>query len=265
MSATAAKATDRPPLGLSAAAGRPVAEVFDRLGTSEAGLAGTDAEARLRTFGANVLPARPVTAWGVLLGQLRNPLLFLLLAAAAISAFTGERDRRGHHRRHRGPERRARASSTSTARRAAVAALHANIHHEALVVAGRPPARGRRQRARARRRRRAARRRRGPGRPAAGRGRPARVRRGGADRRVDGGGQGGRAGRRPDSAVDLPSCAFMGTVVHQGAGQGVVVSTGARHGVRRDRGRARRAPGRDGVPGRACAGSRAARAGGGAC
>jgi Mg2+-importing ATPase len=32
---------------------------------------------------------------------------------------------------------------------------------------------------------------------------------------------------RTDSAVDLPSCAFMGTVVHQGAGQGVVVSTGA--------------------------------------
>ncbi len=89
MSATAAKATDGHPLGLSAAAGRPVAEVFDRLGTSEAGLAGTDAEARLRTFGANVLPARPVTAWGILLGQLRNPLLFLLLAAAAISAFTG--------------------------------------------------------------------------------------------------------------------------------------------------------------------------------
>jgi Mg2+-importing ATPase len=32
---------------------------------------------------------------------------------------------------------------------------------------------------------------------------------------------------RMDSAVDLPSCAFMGTVVHQGAGQGVVVSTGS--------------------------------------
>jgi P-type Mg2+ transporter len=30
-----------------------------------------------------------------------------------------------------------------------------------------------------------------------------------------------------DSAVDLPSCAFMGTVVHQGAGRGVVVSTGS--------------------------------------
>ena len=29
-----------------------------------------------------------------------------------------------------------------------------------------------------------------------------------------------------DSAVDLPSCAFMGTIVHQGSGEGVVVATG---------------------------------------
>ena len=29
-----------------------------------------------------------------------------------------------------------------------------------------------------------------------------------------------------DSAVDLPSCAFMGTVVHQGSGEAVVVATG---------------------------------------
>jgi P-type Mg2+ transporter len=30
-----------------------------------------------------------------------------------------------------------------------------------------------------------------------------------------------------DSTVDLPSCAFMGTVVHQGAGRAVVVATGS--------------------------------------
>ena len=29
-----------------------------------------------------------------------------------------------------------------------------------------------------------------------------------------------------DSPLDLPACAFMGTIVHQGAGRGVVVSTG---------------------------------------
>jgi Mg2+-importing ATPase len=48
-----------------------------------------DAAARLKTYGPNVLPARPVTALGILLGQLRNPLLALLLAAAAVSALTG--------------------------------------------------------------------------------------------------------------------------------------------------------------------------------
>ena len=36
-----------------------------------------------------MLPARPVTALGILLGQLRNPLLVLLLAAAAVSTLTG--------------------------------------------------------------------------------------------------------------------------------------------------------------------------------
>ena len=34
------------------------------------------------------------------------------------------------------------------------------------------------------------------------------------------------AGPLSDSAVDLPSCAFMGTIVHQGSGEGVVVATG---------------------------------------
>lgn len=31
-----------------------------------------------------------------------------------------------------------------------------------------------------------------------------------------------------DSSVDLPSCAFMGTIVQQGSGRGVVVATGSR-------------------------------------
>ena len=54
-----------------------------------------------------------------------------------------------------------------------------------------------------------------------------------------------------DSPLDLPSCAFMGTVVHQGAGRGVVVVDRPGHGVRPDRRRPRRAAGRDRVPGRA--------------
>ena len=59
-----------------------------------------------------------------------------------------------------------------------------------------------------------------------------------------------------DSALDLPSCAFMGTVVHQGSGRGVVVSTGTAHGVREDRRRPGRAPGRDRLPGRPARASR---------
>lgn len=78
----AAQATATPPLGLPDAAGRPVAEVFGLLASSEAGLAETEAATRLATFGPNALPTRPATVFGILLGQLRNPLLALLLAAA---------------------------------------------------------------------------------------------------------------------------------------------------------------------------------------
>ena len=41
-------------------------------------------------FGANVLASRRVTAFAVLGRQLRNPLLILLLGAAAVSAATGD-------------------------------------------------------------------------------------------------------------------------------------------------------------------------------
>ena len=50
-----------------------------------------------------------------------------------------------------------------------------------------------------------------------------------------------RACRRGDSEVDLASCAFMGTIVHQGSARAVVVATGLGDGVRADRGRAWRA------------------------
>src|SRR5664279_1517117 len=76
-------------LALADAGSRSVEEVYARLGATEAGLAEADATTRLARFGANVLPSRPVTAIGILLGQLRNPLLVLLLGAALVSAFTG--------------------------------------------------------------------------------------------------------------------------------------------------------------------------------
>jgi Mg2+-importing ATPase len=86
---TAAQPTTTRSLDLPDAAGRPVGEVFDGLASSEAGLDGPGAAARRATFGPNRLPVRPVTGFGILLGQLRNPRLILLLAAAVVSAFTG--------------------------------------------------------------------------------------------------------------------------------------------------------------------------------
>jgi Mg2+-importing ATPase len=212
--------------GLSDAATKPLREVFDLLASSDAGLTEADAAVRLRRFGPNVLPARPVTAFGILRGQLRNPLLILLFAAAAVSALTGGLIDAviiaaimvlsvglGFVNEYRAAR--------------AVAALHGDIHYEALVL------REGRQRdldvsllV--------------PGDVVA-------LRVGGvvpADLRIIDADQlecdeavltgesmaapkVSEAAAGADSAVDLPSCAFMGTVVHQGAGRGVVVSTGS--------------------------------------
>ena len=140
----------------------------------------------------------------------------------------------------------------------AAAALHAQIHHET----GRPGGRqrdGRRRRAGARRHRGAADRRRGTGRPPAARRRPAGVRRGGADRRVDAGGQDERS-RSPGRRGRAAACALMGTIVHAGR------RPRRGRGDRRPRRSARSPPGsanasRDRVPGRAAPVLAATRAG----
>ena len=75
---------------LAEAAGLSVADAMARLGTSEAGLSTAEATERRSRFGANVLASHRVTILGVLWRQLRNPLLFLLLGAAAVSAGTGD-------------------------------------------------------------------------------------------------------------------------------------------------------------------------------
>ena len=41
-------------------------------------------------MGANVIHRQRITAWTILGRQLRNPLLLLLLAAAVVSALTGD-------------------------------------------------------------------------------------------------------------------------------------------------------------------------------
>ena len=85
------------PIGVGGAARRRLGragcrprQVLERLGTGSEGLSSVDAADRLRTFGANVLLTHRVTALGVLKRQLRNPLLFLLLGAAVISGLTGD-------------------------------------------------------------------------------------------------------------------------------------------------------------------------------
>jgi P-type Mg2+ transporter len=213
------------PLDLRSAARETADVVFARLGSSDGGLADREAAARLETFGANVLYSQPVTVLGILLRQLRNPLLILLLAAAGISALTGDVTDGaiisaivvlsvglGFVNEYRSAK--------------AVAALHGDIHYDALVW------------------RNGAQRKVDvthlvPGDVVA-------LRVGDvvpADLRVvetnqlecDEAVLTGESmpatksdGPSPpsDSAVDLPSCAFMGTIVHQGSGRGVVVSTG---------------------------------------
>jgi P-type Mg2+ transporter len=106
--------------------------LLESLGTVESGLTSADAASRLRTFGPNVLATHRVTAFDVLVRQLRNPLLILLLAAAGVSAATGDTTDGaiiaaivalslglGFVNEYRSE--------------LAVAALHANIRHEAIV------------------------------------------------------------------------------------------------------------------------------------
>jgi Mg2+-importing ATPase len=212
-------------LDAAGAALLPIAEVFSRLESSQQGLSTDEAAARLHALGPNALAVHRVSALAVLGRQVRNPLLLLLLAAAAVSGLTGDPTDAsiiaaivalsvglGFFNEYRAAN--------------AVAALHRDLHHEALVwrdggqvsldVAGLVP------------------------------GDVVGLRVGDivpADLRLldvtqlecDEAvltGESLPVQKDPavvaaaDSPLNLPACAFMGTVVHQGAGRGVVVSTG---------------------------------------
>ncbi len=213
------------PLDLAAAARLPVAEVWQRLGADERGLSADEAARRQHQFGANVLASHQVTAFGVLARQLRNPLLILLLAAAAVSAVTGDTTDGGiiaaivvlsvglgFVNEYRSE--------------VAVAALHANIRYQALAWRD-----GTERRVDVRDL--------VPGDLVAlrvGDLVPADVRLVEVNQlECDEGvltGESMAAAKTveatvSDSAVDLPSCAFMGTVVHQGSGRAVVVAIGS--------------------------------------
>jgi Mg2+-importing ATPase len=89
------RAPEAPPavperLDVAVAATLPSEEVLSRLGSSGAGLSGSEAARRLALVGPNALRSHAARAPAVLLRQVRNPLLILLLAAALTSAFVGE-------------------------------------------------------------------------------------------------------------------------------------------------------------------------------
>ena len=75
---------------LAAVAPLAIDEVLPRLGAELAGLTSSEATDRLRRFGPNSLGTSGVSAFGVLVRQLRNPLLLLLGAGALISFAVGQ-------------------------------------------------------------------------------------------------------------------------------------------------------------------------------
>ena len=66
-------------------------EVLAALGSREDGLAPDEAERRLRQYGPNrLVVSRPVSAWRILLDQLRSLVMALLAAAAVVALAVGE-------------------------------------------------------------------------------------------------------------------------------------------------------------------------------
>lgn len=195
------------------------------LDTGGSGLGGTEAARRLNSIGPNALRIRRVTAWGVFVRQLRNPLLILLLGAAGVAGLTGDPTGAviiavivllsvglGFLNEYR-------AANAATA-------LHRSVRQTALVqrdgahitvptadlvpgdivtlrIGDIVPADLRLLEATRLECDEAV---------LTGESQPARKSTGPAAER--------------EGPLDLPSCAFMGSVVHQGAGRGVVVATG---------------------------------------
>ena len=77
-------------LDLAVAAGLPVAGALGELGSSDRGLSSVEAVRRLAVYGPNVLRSHGVSALSVLVRQLRSYLLLLLLFAAVVSAVVGD-------------------------------------------------------------------------------------------------------------------------------------------------------------------------------
>jgi Mg2+-importing ATPase len=201
--------------------------VLARLGTSGSGLVESEASRRLHTVGPNAVLSHGARPLQVLLRQLRNPLLILLAGAALVSILVGEGADAliilvivclsvglGFVNEYRSEK--------------AVEELHSSIHHTAVTTrAGRISAVDVTDLV--------------PGDVVGmdiGEVVPADIRLLEAnglecDESVLTGesmpaAKGVEPVLRSDSALDLGSCAFMGTVVRAGTGRGVVVRTGGR-------------------------------------
>jgi P-type Mg2+ transporter len=87
----ARRSADVEPLDLVAAAQLSGPDALEALGSSRAGLTSAEAAARLERVGPNALRTHGVRAIAVFASQLRSPFLLLLLATAAASLFFGER------------------------------------------------------------------------------------------------------------------------------------------------------------------------------
>ena len=214
-------------LDLAAAAAMPCDDVLRVLGSSAGGLSSAEAASRLARVGPNALRTQSVRAVAVFISQLRSPFLILLLVTAIASLFLGERTDAliiflisglsvglGF------------VSEYRSAR--AVAALHSQLHHRAIVVRD-----GRDQSVEVTEL--------VPGdvvRLGVGDVVPADLRLLEANElECDEGvltGESAPAEKtaepttKPESPLDLRSCAFMGTVVRSGSGIGVVVQTDGR-------------------------------------
>jgi Mg2+-importing ATPase len=214
-------------LALAGAAALPVAEALTELGSSRVGLSSVEARRRLSVYGPNALLSHGVSALSVLVRQLRSYLLLLLLVAAVVSAVVGDRTEAAIIG---GIMLMSVGLSFLNEYRSekAVEALHSQIRHLAFVDRD---------------------------------GEPTEV---GVSEIVSGDlvhlrvgdvvpadlrlidvhdlecdesvltGESQAAAKTADaqppgeSPLDLPSCAFMGTVVRSGDGRGLVVQTGAR-------------------------------------
>jgi Mg2+-importing ATPase len=88
---TVAPPSERPTVpSIDVAASLAPDELLDLLGSRRSGLTAEEVAARAAVFGPNAVRSHHASAWSVLARQVRNPLLWLLLAAAAVSAVVGE-------------------------------------------------------------------------------------------------------------------------------------------------------------------------------